>query len=193
MRRGFTLVEVLLVLAILAIVTATTMPSFVRSMRANRLRGAARTVVSAGRYARSLAVVRQQPMQLVFDLARGRLRVEPAPAPPAPGEPDMPRDAARDTSPLPAPTDTPATNAPRGGFTGAETIERALDGVRVESVEIGGGLPATGGSEDDSGPIITYQTNGRCPPYVVKLADEQGRGLTVRVDALAGAEIEGEL
>jgi type II secretion system protein H len=67
-RFAFTLVEMLLVLAILAIVSAIVLPSFAKSMGGNRLRTATRTIVKAGRYARSIAVLKQAPITLVFDM-----------------------------------------------------------------------------------------------------------------------------
>ncbi|NQT92448.1 MAG: prepilin-type N-terminal cleavage/methylation domain-containing protein [Lentisphaerae bacterium] len=67
-KKAFTLIEVLLVVAIIGVVTAVTTPYFVRSIRGNRLRVAARTVVMAGRYARSMAVLRQEELRVRFDL-----------------------------------------------------------------------------------------------------------------------------
>lgn len=75
MKRGFTLIEVLLVLAIIAVIAAVTTPYFVRSVRGNRLRMAGRTVVMAGRYARSMAIVRQEELPLTFDLDGGTVSV----------------------------------------------------------------------------------------------------------------------
>jgi len=69
--RAFTLIEVMLVLAIIAVLTAVTMPQFVRSIRGQRLRAAAQTVVMAGRYARTMAIVRQQGLRLSFGAGAG--------------------------------------------------------------------------------------------------------------------------
>ena len=74
---GFTLIELLLVLVIMGIIAAVTVPSVARSMRGNRLRSAARTVVMAGRYARSMAVLHQHEMKVSFDLARGIVWITP--------------------------------------------------------------------------------------------------------------------
>ncbi|MEI7438032.1 MAG: prepilin-type N-terminal cleavage/methylation domain-containing protein, partial [bacterium] len=65
-RRAFTLVEILLVMAILAVVSAVTVPSFVRSIRGNRLRTAGRTVVAVTRYARSMALLHQREVVITF-------------------------------------------------------------------------------------------------------------------------------
>jgi prepilin-type N-terminal cleavage/methylation domain-containing protein len=74
-RRGFTLVEVLLVVAILCVVAAVTVPSFVGSLKGNRMRTAVRAVVTAGRYARSMAVLQQKETRVCFDLDAGIVSV----------------------------------------------------------------------------------------------------------------------
>ena len=63
-HSGFSLVELLMVVAIIAIITAITIPQLVASTRGNRLRAATRLVVMAGRYARSMAVLRQEDESL---------------------------------------------------------------------------------------------------------------------------------
>jgi prepilin-type N-terminal cleavage/methylation domain-containing protein len=63
---AFTLIELLLVITILGIISAVAVPAFVRSVSANRLQTAALRVVIAGRYARSMAVLKRRPMDLVF-------------------------------------------------------------------------------------------------------------------------------
>lgn len=64
---GFTLIEVLVVVFIALLVTGLAAPSFTRSLKAQRIRTSARTVVTAHKYARNLAVLRQQPMAVLFD------------------------------------------------------------------------------------------------------------------------------
>ncbi len=74
-KSAFTLIELFLVLAIIGISTAIVVPSFLQSMKGNRLRVATRTVVKAGRYARSIAVLKQAPITIVFDLDNSTVSV----------------------------------------------------------------------------------------------------------------------
>jgi len=145
---GFTLVELMLVLTIIGIVVAVGVPSMAKSIRGNRLRLAASTVVKAGRYARSMAIMRQQEVRLAFNVGDGRVEV--------------------------------------GGI-GDAGFDRRLDGIKISRIEADGVAP---GPEDKS-VTITYSRIGRCTPYVVTLADERNKTMTINVDAFAGATMEG--
>jgi len=74
-RRGFTLIEIVLILAIIGVVSAITLPNLVKSIRGNRLRTASRSIVMAGRYARSMAVLKQTEMALMFNLDSAKISV----------------------------------------------------------------------------------------------------------------------
>lgn len=174
-RRAFTLVEMLLVIALITIVTLVTFPTLKNSIKGNRLKAATRAVVSAGRYARSMAVMRQQPVEVTFAVGGSRLTVTPGNIPAVRetgSEPASDLDAAESSDTPPPPTT---------GATGGETLTRTLEKVIVDSVEL-----------DDAGDAtaIVYGTNGRCTPHTIRLQDEQGDTMVIRVDALASPTVE---
>lgn len=77
-RRAFTLLELLMVVAILGIVAAVILPNISAVTGGARSATALRTLVQMGRYARSMALLNQTPVDLVLDLDGRRLSVEPA-------------------------------------------------------------------------------------------------------------------
>ncbi len=181
---GFTLVEMLLVIVIIAIATAVSMPSFVKSMRGNRRRTAARTVIAAGRYARSMAVLHQRAMAITFDLDAGSLSVAAVRHKVKADDADADEDGAREEGP--SPLDTFASGRderPAPAAAGvADTLERVLDQITISYVDIAEGERCMEGSC-----VVVYQTNGRCAPYEVRLVDDTDVGLVIKVDALASA------
>jgi len=186
-KRGFTLVEILLVVAIMLILSAVSMPYLFKSIRGNRLRAAMTSVVQAGRYARSIAILSQREMILSFDLKNATLHVGPrytSPAPTAPGTEEPPPSAAGQ----PAPAGEPETNGPSLTTSGSSfALTRKLDDVRIESVEV-----ENQGKEPADTAVVIYRSNGRCTPYRVRLADEKGDAMVASVNALSGASVKRE-
>ncbi len=71
--HGFTMIELLLVVVIIGIALGVSMPSMVSSIQAQRLKSAARTMVTVARYARSMAVLKQTDLTLSFNFASGQI------------------------------------------------------------------------------------------------------------------------
>ena len=74
--RGFTLIELLLVIAILGIIVVAATPFVGTALSGGRISTAARELASAGRYARTMAMMNATPVDLVVDLDAGTLSVE---------------------------------------------------------------------------------------------------------------------
>jgi type II secretion system protein H len=75
-RKGFTFVELIVVLAILAGLAALVAPSFSRTIVSARLRTAASDVRSTFARARALAIASARERDVTFDLSRGEFGVD---------------------------------------------------------------------------------------------------------------------
>lgn len=74
-QEGVSLLEMLIVMSIIALLTAVALPSFAEWRRGTRCREAARTIASSLRQARSLAIARNRECRVEFDLDQRRLRL----------------------------------------------------------------------------------------------------------------------
>lgn len=74
--RGFTLLELLVVLTIAAAATAFAVPNLGRAIEAMQFRSATREILSALRYARNRAVTHGRPTQFHLDVERRYYEVE---------------------------------------------------------------------------------------------------------------------
>ncbi|HPA44935.1 MAG TPA: prepilin-type N-terminal cleavage/methylation domain-containing protein [bacterium] len=75
-QRGFTLVELILVLTIMGLLSTTIAPVMKNLLQAQRLPNAATMLASSIRYCRSTAVHRSALTRLIFDTELGQLRIE---------------------------------------------------------------------------------------------------------------------
>lgn len=67
MKRGFTLIEILIALVIMAIIVGTAVASVGAGMKAARLSDAARAVQQYARHAKAVALLKQRPVVLTFE------------------------------------------------------------------------------------------------------------------------------
>lgn len=147
---GFTLIEIMLVVVIIGILLTVTVPSMVRSIRGSRLRAAASAIARAGKYARSMAVMDQKEVRLVFHKTGPRIEA--------------------------------------GGSSGSRAkLDRTLDGVRIDNVEISDGAAQSSVGGEVSW-TVSYMRNGRCTPYSVTIANSRDETITIQVDAFATAK-----
>lgn len=106
-RTGFTLVELMLVLAILGIIAGIAFPAVINTVRKGPMRQAVSDLEEGFLKARMLAILTGQPTELVIGAAEGTLAVrtvsETAPDPAAPGPAGMEDSPAPDPAPGEAP------------------------------------------------------------------------------------------
>jgi type II secretion system protein H len=75
LRAGFTLIELMVVMGIVAIIVAAGVPSFVHAMRKEGLRKAVSDMVEACSHARAQAILRGVPTELVIRASDGLITV----------------------------------------------------------------------------------------------------------------------
>jgi type II secretory pathway pseudopilin PulG len=185
-----------MVVMVIGIVVAITLPTFVRSIRGNRLRMAARTVIMAGRYARNMAILNQREMMVELQPESSRVTVravrtftpdatqeaqysDPWGGEEAPWVEDEDRDDEDEAD---------EEAVPLAG--GKAEIVRVLDGVKIVEVEI---LEDPGEDREDfpdEARQVLYRSNGQCTPYRVTLMDEENESVVVEVDRLGSVETE---
>lgn len=73
--RGFTLIELIVVLAVLGLITALAMPMFAGALPGARLKAAARDLGAELRYARAQAIAGNRETTLTIDLAARRYAI----------------------------------------------------------------------------------------------------------------------
>ena len=206
--RAFSLIELLLVVAILGIVTAVTLPQMSVALGGGRVRIAARTVAQSGRYARTMAILHQTERELVLDIEAKQIRVQAGGGDRAAmmedalglglGRPSAPDTALDDDGVVRVDAGVGTvgvdTNAPLTGREFAEEIatEYTIEGVQLtflgydDTVDDGDGP----GEQDEGSVTLRYHSNGTCRPYRVRVSEEGG-GLTfvVVVDVVGGSRI----
>jgi prepilin-type N-terminal cleavage/methylation domain-containing protein len=188
MRRshssGFTLVEILMVLAIMGIMTIVAMPSLMKSIRGNRLRVGTRTIVMAANYARTSAILRNQEMKLTLDKENNLVSVDPlrTVAPAIPGDQIF---KSEDSVPVSEPAPDPDAPQEPQSAVPFSSITRKLDAVQIESFTVDGKKSGMKGEPA----AIVYQSNGRCTPFEARVVDEFGSSMLVTVDAVGAIKV----
>ena len=157
-------------------------------------------------------MVKQADMAVRFDLEGGRVSVVAvdASAPAAEEEPETPEVAKEGNDEEGTSPAVSAEGAQQGSVTGGRKttgqknqsavaaarpvavrsveLTRSLESVAIKRVEIHDAEEqvCTHGSCS-----VIYRTNGTCTPHRVEVEDDNGSGLTISVDALSSATVEG--
>lgn len=213
--KAFTMIELLLVLAILGALVAIIIPSIGGGMAGTQMATTARSVIQAARYARSMAIVHQAETELVLTSAKeegGRSVVEVRAVKRekdlfqtrgiGEGYSNWNREDRDETEGEVVTNSTLATAEAAKNY--AEEI-----GVTFESKGIvflfegyddfidnekmtNGGADEEREKLEENPPIqVRFTSNGRCRPFSVRVTDGGELSYLVRIDVTGGGRIEG--
>ncbi len=178
LHSGFTLVELLLVVAIALIAAGIAVPLFSRSFQGSQLRAATRQVVMTAKYARSMAVLKQRYMAILFDRVGGSIEVV----------------ALADRAALAARSrflSDRAEDAEGDGEKAAAPITSELRKPLPADIRIDSFQSSGGGQALDDIHWVNYYPNGMSDGFEVLLADKSGGRARVTLDGLSGdAKVE---
>jgi len=176
-RRGFTLIEILLVVVIMLISMGVALPSFMSSFRGAKLRSSVRTIMMASRYARATAVLQQMDTALLFDKALGTIEVVGVKS-------TTEEDRFLDES---APINMDSEEDSENDYAVSTLLQKSLE-EEVEIVD----LTSDGELEEVEGIYaLSYYANGMCDQYSITLRDDHGTTVTIKIDPLsAKAKLE---
>lgn len=166
---GFSLIEMLLVMALMGLLAALIAPGISKSLSNIRLKTAAKKTAAVVRYVRNQAISQKKPYWLVVDREKRKLTVKDKPPQ------EMPEDREQEAE-EPEPSSPP------------EPVFAYPDDVIIGKLVVG-----TREIEQPQGAFIFYP-NGRCSGGELVLHTDEERFLRVVIDfATATAAIEREM
>ena len=180
---AFTLIELLLVVAIMGIAALISVPTFVRSARSARLRSAVQTVSMTSRLARNKAVLQSKDMAVIFYIERGEIEVVSLETQSDPSDREMFLEGRTDrmVSGLLDRDDPDAAEEGALPSIAPELVRTLPEDVRIVEVEAADGV-----LEEEGAYWVNYYRNGMTDGFTVRLVDGDERGAAVRVDPLSG-------
>jgi len=158
--RAFTLLELLVVVAIVGMISALVVPRLLASLPGVQLKATARAVAASLRYARGQAVFETTPYVVALDRSRGLLIIEPAVSPTAA-----------------APGEVPATPAPPAG----QRVYALPEGIEVHALTD----DADGGA--DPARMMLFFPRGDSSGGRLVLRNPERREVAITVDPITGA------
>lgn len=174
-RRGFTLIEILIVVVIAAMAAGIALPGFVRTMRGSQLRTASRTVLMAHKYARSTSVLKQVPMAILLDSVASEVEiVSLSPAAGAEARSRFLDSRAEDQGPG------------AGEDAEAPAVETELVRTLGREVKIEEFRSERGGQEYEGVYWINYHPNGMSDGFELVLTDKNNRSVKIASDPISG-------
>lgn len=198
MKKGFTLIELMVVVFILGVVAAVIVPNFSAFMKGNRIKLSVKSVILAGKYAKSVAVLRQKDTALFIDFDTNKIFVDFVSSTRVVKEPftdvGLPDFEENNEGGFETIVSTQNSDSATGEhLRGIDAVERSLEGgIVFESVavNVSEAFGEINNTYREGVCQVVYYTNGRCEPYIVTLGldSDSAQLVTISVDALGFVE-----
>lgn len=179
LKKGFTLVEIILVLVVIIIISGIALPYFAGSYRGNKLRTCARSIAKISRYARSMAIMRDETMTVVLNHETMELFVGgylSASANEADGELDQ--SVLKRLGYV----DDGSASSSTGGID-KEMRTRLPDHLNVKTFD------KDRSEEDDQYEdlyLIRFYPNGQCDWFEIEIEDRRGVSIKMEINPVSG-------
>ena len=179
--RGFTLIELAMVLFIISVVVALTAPGIVKSFGTLSLRTASKKVGATLRYSRSQAVNTGSTYNTIFDTGKNRVVVLQIPAPLAPDLNVNNNETEEDPEEIESSTRLPRKEIKTYPLPDGIIFEQIIV-ADIDSSE----------QEEDGIYQITFSPNGTSRGGEIILTDKKERRIRIRVNPITGVVIVAE-
>jgi prepilin-type N-terminal cleavage/methylation domain-containing protein len=191
-RRGFTLIEMLVVVAIIGICVTLTIPYFVEAQRGAALRSSAQTIIMTAKYARSMALLKQIDYAVLVD--KGASQVELVSLSQAPGAADQSKfvdersarnlklSESADSQSNFSPDGLVDTNAPPPlPPIKSELVRDLEEGVSIKEMTLD-----TGSGREREISWIFFNRNGTSSGFKIRIEDARGSAAEIEMDGVSG-------
>lgn len=176
-QHGFTLFEILVVLAILSIIATIGVPTIIQSAKKSPMRQAISDLEEACRNARMLAILQGDPTEVIVHAGEGALSVSRATlAPAATGDTPAPGGEAGEPAPdQPAQLGTVEIQPFRAKLPSSIAFKKLL--VNLQDMM------------DEREARIRFYPNGTCDAFTAVLLSEQNEERSLTLEITTGREI----
>jgi len=178
-RAGFTLIEIILVVLIVAALSGITLPYFAGSFRGTQLRSASRTIDRMAKYSRSMAIMREQTLTLALN--------------PQTMEVFVGSESASSTNQADGELDQ-AVLKRLGYIEGTDSygsdagLEKEIHRFLPDTLSVRDFSKESVDDEDEFSDLymVRFFPNGQCEWFKLVLEDSKGDGVLLEIDPISG-------
>lgn len=170
-RRGFTLLEILMVVLVIGIASAVMVPEAMNAVDGSHLRDSLEKVISLNRYARARALLDKRPYGLLYHA--DTLEVQLVALPPR-------RELPAGNAWIEPPSRLEGAREFGGGVSEVEPVRTASlhPTLRIRGVK--------GAQREGDSWFVVYTDSGMTDPHTVEVLDPDGKSIRVRVNGITG-------